>query len=108
MQALVQEEGGNFALAPWDWRYYAEKLRQRRCDFDEAAIKPYLNLDRMIEAAFYTAERLFGLRFVPRADVPVWHPDVRVWEVTEVRRQPGSASSSATTSRGLPSAAAPG
>ncbi len=81
MQALVQEEGGNFALAPWDWRYYAEKLRSRRCDFDEAAIKPYLNLDRMIEAAFYTAERLFGLRFVPRADVPVWHPDVRVWEV---------------------------
>src|SRR6202030_2197348 len=45
LQALVQEEGGNFALAPWDWRYYAEKLRQRRCDFDEAAIKPYLTLD---------------------------------------------------------------
>ena len=81
LQALVQEEGGNFALAPWDWRYYAEKLRQRRCDIDEAAIKPYLNLDRMIEAAFDTAERLFGLRFAERNDVPVWHPDVRVWEV---------------------------
>jgi peptidyl-dipeptidase Dcp len=80
MQGLVQEEGGNFALAPWDWRYYAEKLRQRRCDFDEAAIKPYLNLDRMIEAAFYTAERLFGVTFTPRTDVPVWHPDVRVFE----------------------------
>jgi len=81
MQALVQEEGGNFKLAPWDWRYCAEKLRQRRCDFDEAAIKPYLNLERMIEAAFYTAQRLFGLSFTARADVPVWHPDVRVWEV---------------------------
>jgi peptidyl-dipeptidase Dcp len=81
MQALVQEEGGNFALAPWDWRYYAEKLRQRRCDFDAAAIKPYLNLERMIEAAFYTAGRLFGVTFTPRADVPGWHADVRVWEV---------------------------
>jgi peptidyl-dipeptidase Dcp len=81
MQELAQEEGGNFKLAPWDWRYYAEKLRHRRCEFDEAAIKPYLNLDRMIEAAFYTAQRLFGLSFVPRPDVPAWHPDVRVWEV---------------------------
>ena len=66
LQALVQEDGGNFKLAPWDWRYYAEKLRQRRCDFDEAAIKPYLSLDRMIEAVFYTAQRLFGLTFRPR------------------------------------------
>ena len=81
MQALIEEEGGNFKLEPWDWRYYAEKLRQRACEFDEAAIKPYLNLDRMIEAAFYTAQRLFGLSFAPRSDVPVWHPDVRVWEV---------------------------
>jgi peptidyl-dipeptidase Dcp len=81
LQALVQEEGGNFALAPWDWRYYAEKLRQRRCDFDEAAIKPYLTLDRMIEAAFFAAERLFGLQIEERTDVPTWHPDVRVFEV---------------------------
>jgi len=81
MQALVQEEGGNFALAPWDWRYYAGKLRKRRCDVDEAAVKPYLDLEAMIEAAFYTAQRLFGLSFRPRPDVPVWHPDVRVWEV---------------------------
>ncbi len=83
MQALLQEEGGNFTLAPWDWRYYAEKLRQRRCAFDAAAIKPYLDLERMIEAAFYTAQRLFGLSFARRADVPVWHPDVRVWEVRD-------------------------
>jgi peptidyl-dipeptidase Dcp len=83
MQELVRGDGGNFALAPWDWRYYAEKLRQKLCDFDEAAIKQYLSLDRMIEAAFYTAERLFGLTFAPRSDVPVWHPDVRVWSVRE-------------------------
>jgi peptidyl-dipeptidase Dcp len=81
MQALIQEEGGNFKLEPWDWRYYAEKLRRRQCEFDETAIKPYLNLERMIEAAFYTAQRLFGLTFKTRDDVPVWHPDVRVWEV---------------------------
>jgi peptidyl-dipeptidase Dcp len=83
LQALVQEQGGNFALAPWDWRYYADQLRSRRCAVDEAAIKLYLALDRMIEAAFYTAERLFGLRFTARADVPVWHPDVRVWQVRD-------------------------
>ena len=83
LQELVREEGGNFTLAAWDWRYYAEKLRQRRCDFDEAAIKPYLNLDRLIEAAFYTAHRLFGLSFAPRPDVPAWHPDVRIWGVRD-------------------------
>jgi peptidyl-dipeptidase Dcp len=83
LQALVAEEGGNFALAPWDWRYYAEKLRQRRANFDDAAIKPYLALDHMIEAAFDCAARLFGLSFSERKDVPVWHPDVRVWEVKD-------------------------
>src|SRR6201999_416549 len=60
LQALVAEEGGNFALAPWDWRYYAEKLRQISANFDDAAIKPYLALDHMIDAAFDCATRLFG------------------------------------------------
>src|SRR5713226_5613422 len=83
LQALVAEEGGNFALAPWDCRYYAEKLRQRRANFDDAAIKPYLVPDHMIEAAFDCAHRLFGLSFSERKDIPVWHPDVRVWEVTD-------------------------
>src|SRR5580704_5932729 len=83
LQALVAEEGGNFALAPWDWRYYAEKLRQVRANFDDAAIKPYLCLDHMIEAAFDCAHRLFGLSFSERKDIPVWHPDVRVWEVKD-------------------------
>jgi peptidyl-dipeptidase Dcp len=83
LQALVTQEGGNFALAPWDWRYYAEKLRQVRANFDDAAIKPYLALDHMIEAAFDCATRLFGVSFTERRDVPVWHPDVRVWEVKD-------------------------
>jgi peptidyl-dipeptidase Dcp len=87
LQTLVAEEGGNFALAPWDWRYYAEKLRQRRANFDDAAIKPYLALDNMIEAAFDTATRLFGVSFAERKDIPVWHPDVRVWEVKDASGQ---------------------
>jgi peptidyl-dipeptidase Dcp len=85
LQALVAEEGGNFALAPWDWRFYAEKLRQIRANFDDAAIKPYLVLDHMIEAAFNCAHRLFGLSFAERKDIPVWHPDVRVWEVKDAK-----------------------
>src|ERR1700731_3728311 len=83
LQALVAEEGGNFALAPWDWRFYAEKLRQIRANFDDAAIKPYLCLDHMIEAAFDTAHRLFGVAFSERRDIPVWPRDVRVWEVKD-------------------------
>ena len=107
LQALVAEEGGNFALAPWDWRYYAEKLRQRRANFDDAAIKPYLALDHMIEAAFDCATRLFGVTFAERKDIPVWHPDVRVWEVKDA---PASTRrcSTATTSPGPRSAPAPG
>jgi peptidyl-dipeptidase Dcp len=83
LQALVAEKGGNFALAPWDWRYYAEELRQRRANFDDASIKPYLALENMIEAAFDCATRLFGITFSERKDIPVWHPDVRVWEVKD-------------------------
>ena len=83
LQELVQAEGKNFKLAPWDWRYYAEKLRKLRCDVDEATIKPYFQLDRIIEAAFYTANRLFGLSFERRDDIPVWHEDVRVWQVRD-------------------------
>ncbi|HEY7246237.1 MAG TPA: M3 family metallopeptidase [Xanthobacteraceae bacterium] len=85
LQQLVQAEGRNFELAPWDWRYYAEKLRKLRCDVDEATIKPYFQLERIIEAAFYTANRLFGLSFQRRSDIPVWDEDVRVWEVRDAR-----------------------
>src|SRR5215831_7561093 len=83
MQALITEEGGNFQLAPWDWRYYAEKLRLQRANFDDAAIKPYLTLDHMIAAAFDCATRLFGITFTEIKNIPVWHGDVRVWEVKD-------------------------
>jgi len=89
LQQMVATEGGNFKLAPWDWRYFAEKLRKARFDLDESEIKPYLPLESMIEAAFYAANRLFGLTFTPRRDVPLYHPDARVWEVTAGGRHIG-------------------
>jgi peptidyl-dipeptidase Dcp len=81
MQEMIRAEGGNFALAAWDWRYYAEKLRQARCDIAEGEFEPYLQLDRIIAAAFETARRLFGITATARNDVPVWHPDVRAFEI---------------------------
>ena len=80
LQALIAREGGNFALAPWDWRYYAEKLRQEKYDFDSEALKPYFTLPNLIEAAFFTAGKLFGLSFRARHDLPIYHPDVQTWE----------------------------
>ena len=82
LQAIVAEEGGNFALQAHDWRHYAEKLRRAEHDLDEGEVKAYLPLDGMIQAAFDTAARLFGLSFEELADVPRYHPDVRVWRVT--------------------------
>jgi len=82
LQDEIAKEGGNFELAAWDWRYYSEKVRKERYDLDEAEIMPYLQLEKMIAAAFDTAHRLFGLDFAERKDIPVYHPDVRVWEVT--------------------------
>jgi peptidyl-dipeptidase Dcp len=89
LQALITEEGGNFKLEPWDWRYYAEKLRKARYDLDEAEIMPYFQLENMIAASFDTAHRLFGLDFRARDDIPVYHPDVRVWEVTKAGQHVG-------------------
>ena len=81
LQALVAAEGGNFTLQPWDWRYYAEKRRKAEFDLDEAAFKPYLPLDAMIDAVFYTAQKLFGLTFEARSDIALYHPDARAWTV---------------------------
>ncbi|MEQ6204625.1 M3 family metallopeptidase [Sulfitobacter sp. HNIBRBA2951] len=78
---MMHEDGVNGDLAPWDWRYYAEKRRAIEHDLDEAALKPYFQLDRMIEASFACATRLFGLAFKP-LDVPLYHADCRAWEVT--------------------------
>jgi peptidyl-dipeptidase Dcp len=84
LQTVITEEGGNFALAPHDWRYYTEKLRKAKFDLDEAEIKPYFQLDKMIDAAFETAHRLFGLSFTP-VSVPLYHPDARAFEVTDAQ-----------------------
>ncbi len=81
LTAMMQADGINGDLEPWDWRYYAEKRRKAEHDLDEAELKPYLQLDRMIEAAFACANRLFGLEFAP-LDVALYHPDCRAWEVT--------------------------
>ncbi len=81
LQAIVREEGHDFALQAHDWRHYAEKLRRSEHDLDEGEVKAYLPLDRIIQAAFDTAARLFGLTFEELADVPRYHPDVRVWRV---------------------------
>ncbi len=78
---MMRADGINADLEPWDWRYYAEKRRAAEHDLDEAALKPYFQLDRMIEASFDCANRLFGLEFAP-LDVPLYHPDCRAWEVT--------------------------
>lgn len=78
---MLHEDGIEGPLEPWDWHYYSEKRRLAEHDLDEAEIKPYLQLDRMIEAAFDVAHRLFGLEFRP-LDAPFYHPDVRAWEVT--------------------------
>ena len=82
LQELAAAEGGNAPVEPWDWAYYAEKIRKRDLDLDDAEVKPYLQLDRMIDAAFDTATRLFGLSFTELPDAPRHHPDARVWEVT--------------------------
>ena len=83
MQAIADAEHAGIRIAPWDYRFYAEKVRQARYDLDEAEVTPYLQLDRLREGMFFVAERLFGLSFAPVTDgsVPVFHPDVRVWEV---------------------------
>jgi peptidyl-dipeptidase Dcp len=81
LTGMMHADGINGDLAPWDWRYYAEKRRAAEHDLDEAALKPYFQLDRMIEASFACATRLFGLEFTP-LDVPLYHADCRAWEVT--------------------------
>ncbi len=82
LESMAQAEGNNEPLAAWDWHHYTEKRRKAEFDIDGAALKPYFELDNMIAAAFDTAHRLFGLGFRERADLPVYHPDVRVWEVS--------------------------
>jgi peptidyl-dipeptidase Dcp len=88
LQALAQADGQNHEIMPWDWRYYAEKLRTQKYDFNESELKPYLELGRMIDAAFQVAQRLFGLQFEELKNMPVWHADVRVFSVKDADGRP--------------------
>ena len=82
LERMLREDGIDGPLEPWDWRYYSERRRAAEHDLDEAALKPFLSLDRMIAAAFACASRLFGLEFRELPGAPVYHADVRAWEVT--------------------------
>ena len=81
LEGMLKSDGLPAPLEPWDWRYYSEQRRKAEHDLNEAELKPYLQLDRMIEAAFSCATRLFGLEFAP-ADGPLYHADVRMWDVS--------------------------
>jgi len=81
MQLIVEEEGNDFVLEGWDWWYYAEKLRQKKYAIDEDELKPYFELTHVRDGAFYVANRLFGVRFEPLTDVPVWNPVVQPFAV---------------------------
>jgi peptidyl-dipeptidase Dcp len=89
LQARIDAEGGGFRLAPWDWAYYGEKVRAEKYAFDEAELKPYLELANVLEkGVFHAATRLYGLVFRRRTDLPVYHPDVSVYDVLEADGRP--------------------
>jgi peptidyl-dipeptidase Dcp len=88
LQALIDRQGGGKA-APWDWTFWSERVRRETHAFDESELRPYLELNRvLVDGAFYTAHRLFGLTFQERTDLPVYHPDVRVYEVFDAGGRP--------------------
>ncbi len=85
IQRLIDAEGGDFTVKPWDWAFYAEKVRQGRYDLDENEVKQYFEFNRVLEdGVFYTMNRLYGIRFEPRPDLPVYHPDVKAYELFDV------------------------
>jgi len=89
LQALVKAEGGDFKLEPWDWDFYSEKLRKSRYDLNQDELKPYFEITRVLEkGVFGAAERLYGITFKRRTDIPVYHPDVTVYEVFEASGKP--------------------
>jgi len=83
LQKLIYEEGENFKLQPWDWWYYAEKLRKKKYALDEEMLRPYFKLDNVRKGAFYVANKLYGITFVERDDLPKYHPDVKAFEVKD-------------------------
>ncbi len=89
MQELIDQEKGGFQLASWDWAYYSDKVRQQRYAFDEAQIKPYFELNHvLIDGVFYAATQLYGITFKERKDLPVYQPDVRVFDVFDKDGKP--------------------
>jgi peptidyl-dipeptidase Dcp len=83
LQAMIDKEGGKFKLESWDWWYYSEKLRKEKYDLDENLLKPYFQVDKVREGAFYVANKLYGIKFIERHDIPVYHKDAKVFEVKE-------------------------
>ena len=81
LAAVISDEGKNHDVMPWDWRHYAEKLRAKKFSFSEAELKPYLQLEKIIEACFDVAQRLFGIRAIELKNVTAYHPDVRTFEI---------------------------
>ena len=89
IQAVIDKEGGGFKLKPWDWDHYAEKVRKARYDLDQNEVKPYFELHKVLEdGVFYAANRLYGLTFKKRTDIPTYNPDVMVYEVTDKTGKP--------------------
>ncbi|MDQ6770978.1 MAG: peptidyl-dipeptidase Dcp [Gemmatimonadota bacterium] len=89
MQKLIDAQGGGFKLQPWDWQYYAEQVRKAKYNLDESQIMPYFELNDVLQnGVFFAANRLYGLTFKERHDIPVYHPDVRVFEVFDPSGQP--------------------
>ncbi len=89
IQAVIDQQGGGFRLEPWDWNFYAEQVRKAKYDLDESQTRPYFELDNVLEnGVFYAAHLLYGINFKERKDLPVYHPDVRVFEVTEADGKP--------------------
>lgn len=83
MQAMIDKEGGKFELESWDWWYYAEKVRKAKYDLDEAQLKPYFKLENVIDGMFYVANKLYGVKFIKRTDLPVYNNEVMTYEVQE-------------------------
>ncbi len=82
IEAVIAEQGGGFEVAPWDWEFYSEQVRRAKYDLDEQQVRPYFEVNRVLEdGVFYAATRLYGITFEPRHDLPVWAPDVRVFEI---------------------------
>jgi peptidyl-dipeptidase Dcp len=89
IQKVIDAEGGGFALQPYDWDFYADRVRKAEYDLDESEIRPYLELDRVLrDGVFFAANRLYGITFRERTDIPVYHPDVRVFEVIDADGRP--------------------